>query len=65
MKKICWAVKTVHGFVQDNYDPYQPVRTIFFRTRKHAKVWLEDNHYWVRLKAEPVKVKVTVAEYGL
>lgn len=65
MKKVCWAVRTRHGFVQDNYDPFQPFRTILFRSRKHAHAWLEDNQYWVRLKAEPVKVKVTVAEYGL
>lgn len=62
MKVICWAIHYPHGFVKDSYDPSSPVNTLLFRTRKHAISWLEDNPYWVRLKAQPVKVKVTITE---
>ena len=62
MRKFCWAIKVKSGFVTENRDPYQPVRTALFRTRKHALVWLEDNHYWLRMKAHPVRVKVTITE---
>ena len=62
MKTTCWAIHYVHGFVKDRIDPDSPVNTILFRTRKHAESWLEDNPYWVKLKAKPVKVKVTITE---
>lgn len=62
MRTVCWAIHYVHGFVKDRIDPDSPVNTILFRTRKHALAWLEDNPYWVKLKAQPVKVKVTITE---
>lgn len=62
MKKLCWAISHRGAFVTDRNDPHKPVATALFRTRKHALVWLEDNHYWSRLKAEPVRVKVSITE---
>ena len=62
MKKLCWALQYQRGFVQDLSDPSQPLKTLLFRTRHHAAVWLEDNPYWVNLKAAPVRVKVMVEE---
>ena len=62
MRKECWAIKSRHGFVNDPVDPSQPLRTAFFKTRKHALTWLIDNYYWVKQGAYPVKVKVTVTE---
>jgi hypothetical protein len=63
MKKDCWAVRTRRGFATDNYsDPSNPLKTILFRTRLHAAVWLEENPYWARLGAYPVKVKVSITE---
>jgi len=62
MKKLCWALQYQRGFVQDLSDPTQPLKTLLFRTRNHADAWLEDNHYWVKLKAIPVRVKVTIDE---
>lgn len=66
MKKICWAISTKRGYATDTYtDPFNPIKTILFRSRLHALVWLEENPYWVKLGAVPVKVKVTVDEaYG-
>lgn len=62
MKKVCWAIEHRGTFVTDRRDFSQPVPTALFRTRKHALVWLEDNPYWSRLKAHPVRVKVTITE---
>ena len=62
MKKLCWALQYQRGFVQDLSDPSQPLKTLLFRTRNHALVWLQDNPYWVKLKATPVRVKVMIEE---
>jgi hypothetical protein len=62
MKKVCWALQYQRGFVQDLSDPTQPLKTLLFRTRNHALAWLEDNPYWVKLKATPVRVKVMIEE---
>jgi hypothetical protein len=62
MKKVCWALAYRGTFVTERRDFSQPVPTALFRTRKHALVWLEENPYWSRLKAQPVRVKVTIAE---
>lgn len=62
MKKLCWALQYQRGFVQDLSDHTQPLKTLLFRTRNHALVWLQDNPYWVKLKASPVRVKVMVEE---
>jgi len=62
MKKVCWALQYQRGFVQDLSYPIQPLKTLLFRTRHHAAVWLEDNPYWVKLKATPVRVKVMIEE---
>jgi hypothetical protein len=62
MKKVCWALQYQRGFVQDLSYPIQPLKTLLFRTRNHALVWLEDNPYWVKLKATPVRVKVMIDE---
>lgn len=63
MKKQCWAIRTRSGFVTDYHDPDQPIRTMLFKTRKHGQIWLEENLYWLRLKAEVVRVKVTITEF--
>jgi len=62
MKKLCWALQYQRGFVQDLSDPTQPLKTLLFRTQRHAAAWLEDNPFWVRLKATPVRVKVMIEE---
>ena len=62
MKKLCWALQYQRGFVQDLSYPIQPLKTLLFRTRNHATAWLEDNPYWVKLKATPVRVKVMIEE---
>jgi hypothetical protein len=62
MKKVCWALQYQRGFVQDLSYPIQPLKTLLFRTRNHALAWLEDNPYWVKLKATPVRVKVMIDE---
>ena len=62
MKKLCWALQYQRGFVQDLSDPSQPLKTLLFRSRNHALAWLQDNPYWVKLKATPVRVKVTIDE---
>jgi len=62
MRKDCWAIKSRYGFVNDTLDASQPIRTALFRTRLHALAWLEDNPYWVKQKAVPVKVKLTIQE---
>ena len=62
MKKLCWAIQWRTSLVSDPNDLSSPVRTLLFRTRLHAIAWLEDNPYWVRLKAKPVKVKVTITQ---
>ena len=62
MKKECWAIEHRGRFVQEQGDPSNPVRTLLFRTRLHAIAWLEDNPYWVRLKAKPVRVRVKIEE---
>ena len=62
MKKLCWALQYQRGFVQDLSYPIQPLKTLLFRTKNHATAWLEDNPYWVKLKATPVRVKVTIEE---
>ena len=62
MKKLCWALQYQRGFVQDLSYPIQPLKTLLFRTRNHALAWLQDNPYWVKLKATPVRVKVTIDE---
>lgn len=62
MRKNCWAISRNGQYVQDHSDHSQPVKTMLFRTRLHAISWLEDNPYWVRLKAKPVRVKVVISE---
>ncbi len=62
MKKLCWALQYQRGFVQDLSYPIQPLKTLLFRTRNHALAWLQDNPYWVKRKATPVRVKVTIDE---
>ena len=62
VKKLCWALQYRHGLVQDKYDYSKPVHTLLFRTRRHATTWLEDNPYWLKMKAQPVRVKVTISE---
>ena len=62
MKKVCWALQCQRGFVQDLSYPIQPLKTLLFRTKNHALAWLEDNPYWVKLKATPVRVKVMIEE---
>ncbi len=59
--KALWALKTRHGLVRDPHY-HSPLPTLFFRTRKHAELWLSDNTYYLHLKAEPVKVNVKVTE---
>lgn len=60
--KRCWAISRNGSLVQDHSDYSRPVRTMLFRTKTHATAWLEDNPYWVKLKAKPVKIKVTITE---
>jgi hypothetical protein len=60
MRKDCWAIAYRGKFVSERLDPSKPVHTALFRTRLHALSWLEDNQYWVRLKAVPVRVKVKI-----
>ena len=62
MKKACWAVQWKGKLVRTSDRYGDPVQTSLFRTRKHALAWLEDNPYWTRLKAQPVRVKVTITE---
>ena len=62
VKKLCWALQYQRGLVQDKYDYSKPVHTLLFRTRRHAEAWLEENPYWVKLKARAVRVKVTINE---
>ena len=62
MKRVCWALQYQRGFVQDLSYPIQPLKTLLFRTKNHALAWLEDNPYWVKLKATPVRVKVMIEE---
>ena len=60
MRKQCWAIESRGRLVQDHSDFSKPVRTLLFRTRLHAIYWLEDNPYWVKQKAKPVKVMASV-----
>ena len=62
MRKNAWAISRNGQYVQDHSDYSRPVRTMLFRTRLHALAWLEDNPYWAKLKAKPVKVKVVISE---
>ena len=62
IKKLCWAIKTQRGFMKEIVDPCSPLQTALFKSRKHAQSFIEDNPYWIRLKAEVVRVKVTVTE---
>jgi hypothetical protein len=59
--KTLWVIKTRHGLVRDPHY-HSPLGTLFFKTRKHAQLWLADNTYWLNLKAQPVKVNVRVTE---
>ena len=65
-KKICWALKIkyekfVNQPVFANY--WEGDRTLLFRTKKMAQEWLKNSEFW-KGKAEPVKVTVTIKEYG-
>lgn len=59
--KTLWAIKTQHGLVREPHYT-SALGTLFFKTRKHAQLWLADNTYWLNLKAQPVKVSVRVTE---
>lgn len=63
MKLICWAIQDKRGrFVQhDAVVHFEAMRTVTFRTRKEALIWLNQDHFW-KGKAEPVKVKITIQE---
>ena len=62
-KKHLWAIQTKRGgFV--TYGYYEPTfNTALFKTKRHAEMWLEDNHYWRNLNVHIVRVTVTVKEY--
>lgn len=60
MKKDCWGIQWRSNLVSDPSDYSAPVRTLLFKSRRHAEAWLEDNQYWTRLKAKPVKVRVKI-----
>ena len=63
-KTKAWALKDKHGrYVKELGDPYQPFRTLVFRTQRHAIAWLQDNPYW-KNKASAVHVVITVKEAG-
>ena len=64
-KKTAWAIKTKRNYFV-NYAPtqfWEADRTMLFRTRRQAQAWLKENQFWA-LKADVVKVTITVKEYG-
>ncbi len=63
MKLICWALQDKRGrFVQhDAVVHFEAMRTVTFRSRKEALLWLDNDRFW-KDKADPVKVKITIQE---
>lgn len=62
--RLLWALKTRYGYVRDPHY-HSPLGTLFFRSRRHAELWLADNTYWLNQNARPVRVNVHITEMGL
>jgi hypothetical protein len=63
MRLVCWALQDRRGrFVQhDAVVHFEAMRTVTFRTRREALLWLANDPYW-RHRATPIKVNITVKE---
>lgn len=63
MKFECWAIQDNRGrFIQhDAVVHFEAMRTVTFRSRKEAMVWLNNDMFW-KHKAKPVKVVITIRE---
>lgn len=62
-KKTAWAIRTKRDyFVNRPPDFYwEADRTLLFRNRKQAQVWLDNNPFWTG-RGQVVKVSVVIKE---
>jgi hypothetical protein len=60
MRTEAWALQKPNGTFLSNkkIDPTNPIKIALFNTKRHAKVFLEENSYLT--DAEPKKVTIKV-----
>lgn len=63
-KKIAWAIKSSRDNFVNRPPEYfwEADRTMLFRTRKQAQLWLDGQQFW-KGRASVVKVVITIKEY--
>lgn len=60
MKTEAWALQKLNGsFVSSKrIDPTNPIKIALFNTKRHAKVFLEDNSYLINVEPKKVIIKI-------